>query len=155
MADKKPDYSNRGLGPLADLPERVGEAVDLDPPVASQLELASVVANGLPNGVVAALIRRGISEADVFRTVLPRRTYHRRRAENGRLTAEESDRAERVARLLALAQLIFDDQVRAARWLSKPKQRFDRHSPIELMRTGVGARVVEELLLQSYFGFSA
>ena len=71
------------------------------------------------------------------------------------LTHEESDRAVRVARVTALAEEVFGEDDKAARWLRKPKSRFDGRIPLALLATDAGARLVEEMLLQLDYGFVA
>jgi putative toxin-antitoxin system antitoxin component (TIGR02293 family) len=121
----------------------------------SELELASCVQHGFPARSIEALVKHGIPDHEIFRSVISRRTFHRRQAQNENLTAEESDRAERFGRMLALAALVFGDEDRAARWLRQPIQRLDNRAPVEMLASSIGARVVEELLLQSYFGLVA
>jgi len=57
------------------------------------------------------------------------------------LNLDESDRLARVARLYEMAVKVFGDRDKARRWLSKPKERFQEHSPVAMMRTElVGVR---------------
>ena len=44
---------------------------------------------------------------------------------------------------------------KAGRWLRKAKSRFGGRSPLEMLRTEAGARLVEEMLLQLDYGFVA
>ena len=71
------------------------------------------------------------------------------------LNRDESDRAVRIARILALAEGVFGDHEKALRWLRKPKRRFENRSPLELLVTDVGSRAVEELLYQIDYGMAA
>ena len=50
---------------------------------------------------------------------------------------------------------VFGDDAKASRWLRKAKSRFDGRSPLEMLRTEAGARLVEEMLLQLDYGFVA
>ena len=112
-------------------------------PLRSDSDLARLVERRLPLASLDSLTQNGLSDDEIFAYVLPRRTH------------EESDRAVRVARISALAEEVFGDVAKAGRWLRKPKIRFDGRSPLELLRTESGARLVEELLLQLDFGFAA
>jgi putative toxin-antitoxin system antitoxin component (TIGR02293 family) len=123
--------------------------------ISSDLDLASRVRTGFPIRSIEALIAHGIPDEEIFRSVISRRTFRRRQADNQKLTAEESDRAERFGRALALATLVLGDEVRAVRWLTQGKQKLKGQAPTEVLASGAGAKVVEELLLQSYFGFVA
>ncbi|MDD5036947.1 MAG: hypothetical protein PHE55_19650 [Methylococcaceae bacterium] len=64
--------------------------------------------------------------------VLPPRTLAHRRAKGQFLSPDESDRALRVARLVALAEGVFGDREKALCWLRKPQARFSvyDHLPI-------------------------
>ncbi|HEY4010474.1 MAG TPA: MbcA/ParS/Xre antitoxin family protein [Acidobacteriaceae bacterium] len=68
---------------------------------------------------------------------------------------EESNRAVRIAGISSLAEKVFGNNENAARWLRKPKQRFDGRTPLDLLRTEAGGRLVEEMLLQLDYGFFA
>lgn len=43
------------------------------------------------------------------------------------MTQQESDRAVRIGRVLALADSVFGDRAKALSWLRKPKELFDHH----------------------------
>ncbi len=58
-----------------------------------------------------------------------------------RLTASESDRLYRVAHVTAIAE-------KAYRWLNKPKKRLLESSPVGLLYTFIGGRIVEDMLIQ-------
>ena len=126
--------------------------LDLDANVPDDLALAAAIRRGLPAHTIDALIEHGIPEADVFGWVIPRRTWQRRRQAQETLTADESDRAERLARIFALACAVLDDQERAVLWLSSSKRRFDGQRPLDLISSSVGTKLVEEALLQAYYG---
>ena len=54
-----------------------------------------------------------------------------------------------------MAKRAFGDPARAWRWLRKPKRRFNGKSPIEMLSSEVGARLVEEIILQLEYGMTA
>jgi putative toxin-antitoxin system antitoxin component (TIGR02293 family) len=101
---------------------------------------------------VGALLEVGIPGEDIFRSVISRRTFVRRRAEEKALSPEESDRAERFARILALATTVLGDRERALRWLEGSHQTFEGRRPLDLIASSVGTKVVEDALLQAYYG---
>lgn len=86
---------------------------------------------------------------------MPRRTLTHRRARREALSREESDRAVRLARIAALAEYVFGDPKRAWRWLRASKRQFHGSSPLQLMATEAGARLVEELLYRIDEGMAA
>jgi len=107
-----------------------------------------LVEKRLAPATVAALLRGGFSDAEVYSLIVPRRTLAHRIAKHQSLSREESDKAVRVARITAMAEQVFGEPGRAWRWLRKPKRQFDSRSPIEMLATEAGARLVEELIIQ-------
>jgi len=124
-------------------------------PLRSDRDLARLVDERLPVASLESLSHHGISDEEIYRFILPRRTLAHRKTRRESLTHEESDRAVRMARITAIAEEVFGDDAKASRWLRKPKMRFDGRSPLEMLRTEAGARLVEEMLLQISYGFVA
>lgn len=123
--------------------------------VRSDRDLASLVENQLPTSVVSQLVRGGLSDAEVYQLILPRRTLAHRIAKHQLLSREESDKAVRVARIASMAEQVFGDSERAWRWLRKPKRQFGGRSPMDMLSTEAGARLVEELVEQIDHGMLA
>ncbi len=96
-----------------------------------------------------------MTDEEVYTFILPRSTLAHRKSRQESLTHEESDRAVRMARITAMAEEIFGDDAKAARWLRKAKVRFAGRTPLATLQTEAGARLVEELLLQLDYGFAA
>ena len=111
-------------------------------------ELASLVEKRLPVTTIKSLVRGGLSDAEVYQLIVPRRTLAHRIARHQPLSKQESDKAVRVARITAMAEQVFGEPERAWRWLRKPRQRFDGKAPIDMLATEAGARLVEEVLVQ-------
>jgi putative toxin-antitoxin system antitoxin component (TIGR02293 family) len=124
-------------------------------PLRSDSDLANAVEKRLPLSSVNALIQSGMSDEEIYSLILPRRTLAHRKSRFESLTHEESDRAVRLARIASLAEEVFGDDHKAARWLRKPKARFAGRTPLEMLATEAGARLVEEMLLQLDYGFAA
>ncbi|MBI1786170.1 MAG: DUF2384 domain-containing protein [Acidobacteria bacterium] len=118
-------------------------------------DLASLVEKRLPAGAIKALVRGGLSDAEVYQLIVPRRTLAHRIAKHQPLSREESDKAVRVARITAMAEQVFGEPERAWRWLRKPKRNFSGKTPIEKLATEAGARLVEEMLVQIDHGMLA
>lgn len=76
---------------------------------------------------------------------ISRATHHRRRVE-GTLTAEESDRVVRFARIVGLAVEVFESREAARGWLGTPQRGLGGATPLAYAGTEVGAREVENLL---------
>lgn len=82
---------------------------------------------------------------------LSRATLHRRKI-TGRLSAEESDRVVRFARLAGLAYEVLESRDNAILWLSSPQFGLGGAIPLEYASTEIGAREVEDLLNRMEFG---
>jgi putative toxin-antitoxin system antitoxin component (TIGR02293 family) len=134
---------------------RIERKLGLSSPIRSDWDLARLVRERMPIETAESLTNHGLSEAEVYSFILPRRTLAHRRNRSEDLTMEESDKAVRIARITSLADEVFGDDEKAGRWLRKPKQRFDNRCPLEMLRTEAGARIVEEMLQQLDYGFFA
>ena len=118
-------------------------------------ELASLVEKRLPVTTIKSLVRGGLSDAEVYQLIVPRRTLAHRIARHQPLSKQESDKAVRVARISAMAEQVFGEPERAWRWLRKSKSRFDGRPPIDMLATEAGARLVEEMIVQIDHGIFA
>ena len=120
----------------------------------SDMELVKLVHNRLPLSVIDRLLAEGVTKQEID-LVAPPRTLAHRRANAERLTVEESDRAVRLARVVAQTESVFGNKEKAMAWLRQPMKRFEGHTPIEMLATDVGSRLVEEALVQIDEGFFA
>jgi putative toxin-antitoxin system antitoxin component (TIGR02293 family) len=143
LDDVFPDAPTGGARFYRRVQEKLGASA-----VHSDRDLAGLVENGLPASAVKALARGGLSDAEIYRLVIPRRTLAHRMAKHEALSPEESDRAVRLARVTSFAEQVFGESERAWRWLRQAKDQFDGRSPLEVLGTEAGARLVEELLYQ-------
>ncbi len=100
------------------------------------------------------LLKEGVTSKELA-LILPPRTLAHRRTKGQPLSPDESDRALRMARLVALAESVFGEREKALRWLRKPQARFSRRSAMELMASEIGGRLVEETLVQIDEGYAA
>lgn len=118
-------------------------------------QLAAVEA-GLPTKMLRVLMRdHGFTLGDFAEFIASRRTLERRIAEGERLTVEESERLGRLLRMIDLAMEVFKEPARARDWLRNSHWTLKDRSPLALMRTENGGRLVEEQLLQLKWGFFA
>lgn len=129
-------------------------AAMLDAPVQSGLDLAALARDRIGVAILDRLTQRGL-RADELAFIIPRRTLAHRRQHDERLTLEESDRAIRLARIVAQAIATFDDDEKAMTWLRAPKKRFGGASALDMAGTEHGARLVEEALVQLDEGYFA
>ena len=124
-------------------------------PVRSDSDLAMLVEQRLPVPSVVSLTQQGLTEQEVYALVLPRRAFTHRKTNRQPLTREESDKAVRLARIAALAEVVFGNKEKASRWLRKAKRRFAARTPLAMLATEAGGRLVEEMLYQIDDGMAA
>lgn len=84
--------------------------------------------------------------------IIPEATYKRRRAS---LSVEESERAERLARVYATAQYVWNSDDDARAFLHAPHPMLQGRTPLDVSMSELGARRVEELLWKLYYGIAA
>ena len=109
---------------------------------------AGVPVPTLTNFVAAS----GMQFKDIYEVVIPSRTLKHRKARKEHLTPDESDKLVRLIRVYDQAVRVFGDKEKALYWLSEAKRRFDGRTPIQMLRTDLGGRMVEEMLGQIYYG---
>ena len=120
-------------------------------------DLHEIVAEGLPKTSVRALFSRLSERYDVevqpLRDfVAPRATLKRRRT---RLSPTESQRLERLSRIVAMTEEVWQDKTAAAEFLTRPHRSLGGRTPLQMAATDLGARQVEELLASIEFGLPA
>src|ERR1700722_10465432 len=118
--------------------------------------LNDAVAEGLPKAALrqtASRIFTGkLEQKQLMNRIVPEATFKRRR---DRLSAAESERTERIARVMANAEYVWDDREDARRFLTTPHPALRHKTPIDAAMTELGARQVEELLAQIFHGLPA
>jgi putative toxin-antitoxin system antitoxin component (TIGR02293 family) len=112
------------------------------------LGIVASVRKGLPYTALLRLQRNTGMSAAVLADIaqIPARTLARRK-QHGKLDPDESDRLVRVARVFGRALELFEGDVSVARdWLSTSQIALGGRAPLELAKTDVGAREVENLV---------
>jgi putative toxin-antitoxin system antitoxin component (TIGR02293 family) len=112
----------------------------------SGLELAELVERGLPTKNLELLKAKGLTFTEMANTVISPRTLKHRKARGENLSPVETERAIRVASIIGLAEDVFGEQEKALRWLRSPNNRLDDRTPLSLVKTEAGRRVIEEML---------
>lgn len=79
-------------------------------------------------------------------------TLARRKRDRQPLTALESDRLYRVARIIALAFEVFGDEDKARTWMKRANDVLDGEIPLNLLETEIGASLVEDELQRILYG---
>jgi putative toxin-antitoxin system antitoxin component (TIGR02293 family) len=133
----------------------ITKKLDLRTTLKSEGDLVAIVEQGLPLNSITALLHHGILEKEIYSVIVPRRTLQHRRVRKENLSPEESDRAVRLARLAALTEKSFGNRAAGMAWLRSPKKRFRGRTPMEMIATETGSRMVEESLYQIDEGMAA
>lgn len=126
----------------------------LDARIQSGADLAEIASARVNVAVLDRLSERGL-KGDELAFIIPRRTLTHRRQHHERLSIDESDRAIRLAKILAQATSIFGDPDKAMAWLRNAQTRFGGKSALDMASTEHGARLVEEALVQIDEGYFA
>jgi putative toxin-antitoxin system antitoxin component (TIGR02293 family) len=122
----------------------------------SLLELSDAVERGLPKSTLRNVARRIFSDtADqraMMHRIVPEATYKRRRE---RLSPAESERTERLARVVAMAEDVWQDRDQARRFLTTPHAEIGGKTPLDAALTELGARQAEEVMARILYGLPA
>jgi putative toxin-antitoxin system antitoxin component (TIGR02293 family) len=123
----------------------------------SALDWQALILAGIPVGSADAL-RSEIAMADKpFAALIgiSEKTLSRARAGRARLDPVVSDRVYRLARIVALAIEVLEDEERALGWLKRSQLGLDGRTPLSLLATDAGRDEVEKLLLRIEHGVYA
>jgi putative toxin-antitoxin system antitoxin component (TIGR02293 family) len=116
----------------------------------------SHIESGVPTTTLSTFAESsGLPLKDLYDVVIPARTLKHRRARREPLSRDESDKLARVVRIFDLTVRVFAEADRAREWLNKPKKRFTNRTPLEMLQTETGGRLVEEMLGQIEHGMFA
>ena len=130
----------------------MGGAAILGSRIRSIRDLERIISRGIPKRALRVTVERVYnSAADVRRVmsrIVPEATFKRRI----RLSHSESERTERLARVIAAAEHAWDNKKDAREWLTKAHPELGRRTPLDLAITELGARQVEELLDRLFYG---
>lgn len=109
------------------------------------MALIRQIQEGFPTSIVEALLKRKtLSLQELYKFISPR-TWARRVKEH-RLSPEESDRIAMVERVVAFAEDAFGDKNKAHIWLRKPNRALENQTPLDMLHSEAGTRLVEALL---------
>jgi putative toxin-antitoxin system antitoxin component (TIGR02293 family) len=113
-------------------------------------ELIGRIQLGLPFSSLDVFHRTiGISKSKIAFTIVLRPSTMARRKKSGYLSAEQSERLVRLAKVSESAVSLFEgDVVKAREWMEKPRAALSGKTPLEMTATELGAREVENLILR-------
>ncbi len=139
----------------ASIADVMGGTAILGRRIRSVRDLEKTIALGLPKRALRLTAERITTSAGDARRVMfrvvPEATFKRRT----RLSAAESERTERLARVIAAAEYAWNDREDARDWLTKPHPELGKRTPLESAMTELGARRVEDLLDRLFYGIPA
>lgn len=149
-------YNDTSMIPVSHIAEVLGGQHVLGRRLGSLAELDDAVAEGLPKAALrqaASRIFQGKTEQkQLMNRIVPEATFKRRRE---RLSAVESERTERIARMVANAEHVWGDRDDARRFLTTPHPALRGRTPLDTAMTELGARHVEEILGRIFHGLPA
>jgi putative toxin-antitoxin system antitoxin component (TIGR02293 family) len=125
---------------------------------ATPLDLFSRIEGGLPVTSLERLSRRIRPDDSAFKyRIVPKATLSRRQAKSrSRLSAEESAKLVRLARIWTFAKKVWGDEQAASRFLFAPHMLLRGKRPIDVvLGNEVGAEIVEEVLGRLQHGTAA
>lgn len=135
--------------------EVMGGTAILGHTIHSLRDLELTVSTGLPKRALRLAVERVYpARSDARRAlfrVVPEATYKRRT----RLSPTESERTERLARVIAAAEHVWGARDSAREWLTRPHPELGDRTPLDAALSEVGARQVEELLDRILYGIPA
>ena len=114
------------------------------------------VENGLPREslqhVAEAISGGDKAKASAFeRGIVPKTTLERRES---KLSRPESERTERVARIFVHARRALGTEDEAREFMTTPHPELDGRSPLDAVKTDLGARRAEQILNALEFGLA-
>src|SRR5271165_5914337 len=132
--------------------ERVEEILGLKSTSRGVAGLAAAVERGLPRSALMRVIARsgatGKARLELLHRVVPSATFKRRT----RLKLHESEKTERLARVIALAELLWDDAEAAQRFIDTPHPELQNRTPLDSASTELGARLFEDVVMRAIYG---
>jgi putative toxin-antitoxin system antitoxin component (TIGR02293 family) len=135
----KPSAVARVLGGEATLHRRVRTVDDLRRAVEGGLTLEAL------DQTVRRVLGEGRAATELKHRLVPKTTLQRRRR---RLSLPESERLERLARMTALAEEVWEAPALAREFLTTAQPQLGGERPVDLARSDLGTRQVEDLLFK-------
>jgi len=128
----------------------LGRYLGINP--ANDFALTEAIERGLPIGDLDLLREKGLTFTEMA-TVIPPRTLKHRKKRGENLSVEETERAVRVASTIALAQRVFGNPEKAMRWLRGKDDRLGDRTPLSMLKTEAGGKLVASMLIGIAEGF--
>ncbi len=101
---------------------------------------------------INGLLDLGFSKSEIYQIVAPQRTLARRK---DKLSLEESDKVERLERIIEHATRVFGARDLAQEWLRDKNRALHGNKPIDLLMSETGADTVKQQLYAIQYGMYA
>ena len=146
-------FENTSMIEASVVAEILGGTAILGREIRSTSDLEDLIEGGIPKAALRRTLQRVFAVASernrILYLVVPQATFKRRAS---RLRPSESERTERLARVIAAAEMVWDDREEAREWLTQPHPELSGRTPIESALTDLGARRVEQVLDRLEYG---
>jgi putative toxin-antitoxin system antitoxin component (TIGR02293 family) len=134
-------------------PTAIAGILGIQDEVRTVADLDGAVSRGLSKqSVVRVVSRITLTDRDARSLrdqVVPSATWKRTK---GRLSRPASERTERLARVMAAAEYVWDDPEQARAWMNRPHPELGNRTPLAVAATELGARSVEAVLDMLFYG---
>ncbi|WP_204117494.1 antitoxin Xre/MbcA/ParS toxin-binding domain-containing protein [Paraburkholderia sp. C35] len=115
-------------------------------------ELETRVREGLPMSALRACVARATESAGarqaLLAQIIPEISNNH---QGGTLSRVESEKTERVARVVATASYVWNDEAAVQGFLETPHPSLDGRIPLNVALTELGARRIEDLLWKLFY----
>jgi putative toxin-antitoxin system antitoxin component (TIGR02293 family) len=120
----------------------------------SRLDLARQIEEGLQaNAIDRVKENLALGDTQVSLALgVSTKTLGRLRKGRSRLSPTVGDRLYRLARVFELAREVLEDDEAAREWIREPQLGLGYRTPLDLIRTEIGFREVEDLLGRMEYG---
>ena len=124
----------------------------------SARDLHNAIVSGLPVGCVIYFKKHtGLSNINMSKALgVSEKTFIRWQDDPAKLLDPVfSDRLVRTAKIMGLAEEVLEDAENSRAWLSRAQSALGNEIPQELLRTDIGAKQVEDVLMRMEHGYLA
>lgn len=135
--------------------EQFGGASGVGTVIHSEIEMEAALRKGLPFSALSALRENwNLTVVELAASLaIPKSTLMRLMVtKHKRMATGQSDRAYRLAAILALAEDSVGDREKAQLWLKQPNQALGSVTPLRALETEIGSRRVEQVLGRIAYG---
>ena len=145
------------FGKSKNVVERISQFMSHRVSSPSHVFIEKAVESGLPRKALrhVAICIVGDDEARISAlewSVVPKTTLERRR--ETKLSPQESERTERIARLFVHARRALGTEAEAQEFMTSPHPQLDGRSPIDAAKTDLGTRRTEQILNALEYGLA-